>query len=74
MNFLFLKSDTNLWEEFFLQKQISGLMKKVDNGMWKKERNWKKKTLQETLRRSGATYSKDEAILHKAANKMISAI
>lgn len=34
----------------------------------------KTKTIQETLRRSGATYSKDEAILHKAANKMISVI
>lgn len=34
----------------------------------------KQKTIQETLRRSGATYSKDEAILHKTANKMISVI
>lgn len=65
MNF-FLKSDTDLWEELFLQKQIDGLMKKVDNGMWKKgEKLKKKKTIQETLRRSEATCSKDKATLHK---------
>lgn len=46
-------------------------------GQWyvkKGEKLKEKKTIQETLRRSGATYSKDEAILHKAANKMISVI